>query len=102
MMKKEATMKKALKRKVNELYYYRNGVRVDGAPSEVYGDVSGLRGNATEICGDLTGLIGDISGLRGNVTGLRGNVTGLIGNLNQCELTDKERAAGVHIEDLIK
>lgn len=41
------------------------------------------------------------SGLRGNCTGLRGNCTGLIGDVDECEITDKERKAGVGVATLV-
>ena len=42
------------------------------------------------------------SGLSGDVTGLRGNVTGLWGDVDECEITDEERAKGVDVKELIK
>jgi len=62
----------------------------------LYGDVSGLRGEVSQY------LRGDVSGLRGDVTGLSGDVPPRqYGNVDDCELTDRERKAGVKISDLI-
>jgi len=67
-------MKRLLTKKNKPIYHYKDGVRVDGAPESVSGDLLG-------ITGDLTGVSG---------------------NLNNCEITNKERAKGIDIEDLIK
>ena len=62
----------------------------------ITGDISGLYG---EISNDL---YGEISGdLYGEISGLTGNVTGLHGDIDECEITDGERTAGVRIESLI-
>jgi len=39
--------------------------------------------------------------LGGDCTGLEGDCTGISGDLDMCDITDKERASGVEIEDLI-
>ena len=55
-----------------------------------------------ELCGNVSGLCGTINpDLRGDVSGLFGDVTRLTGNIDECGLTDKERAAGVDVRDLI-
>ena len=41
-------MKKALKRRENNLYYYKNGVRVEGVHSLIRGNVTGLAGNIND------------------------------------------------------
>jgi len=46
-------------------------------------------------------LSGGCSGLGGDCTGLEGDCTGISGDLDMCDITDKERASGVEIEDLI-
>jgi hypothetical protein len=61
-------------------YHFVNGSRVDG-------------------CHDK--LRGDVTGLRGDVTGLRGYVSGLRGDVDECEISDDERAKGVAVADLI-
>ena len=76
------------------IYHYRNGVRVEGAPSGLRGNVSGLRG-------DASGLWGDVSDLWGNVSGLWGDVSGLRGDVDTCGLTDEDRARGVDVAELI-
>ena len=55
-----------------------------------------------ELTGDISNLSGDLSGLRGIVFGLRGDVTGLCGDVDDCEITEAERAAGIDVKDLIK
>ena len=87
-------MKKALRKSVG-LYHIVNGERVAGS-------YLGLSGDCTELWGDCSGLRGDCSGLRGSCSGLWGDCSGLSGNLDECEITDEERAAGVVIEELIK
>jgi hypothetical protein len=47
--------------------------------------------------GDVTGLWGDVSRLRGDVTGLWGDATGLRGDIDDCDITQEDRDAGVHI-----
>ena len=66
-------MKKNLT-KVTNVYHYKNGTRVDGAPSEVSGDL-------TEVSGDLTGISG---------------------NLTECEITPEDRERGIDISDLVR
>ena len=65
-------MKKALVKRV-DLYHIVNDVKVDGP---------------------RTGLSGDCSGLSGNCSDLRGD-------LDECEITEEERATGVNIEELV-
>ena len=72
-------MKKALT-KTPPLYHVVNGEKVDGPHTELYGDCSGLYGDCS---------------------GLRGDCSGLGGDLDECEITEEERATGVNIEELI-
>lgn len=65
-------------------------------------DSEPLSGVHVNLIGDLSGLRGDASGLRGNVRGLRGYVTGLSGDVDDCEITEEERAAGVDVTDLVE
>ena len=57
---------------------------------------------------DLRGVLNhDLSGvlnpdLSGNISGINGDVTGITGNLDECGLTDEDRAKGVNIQDLIQ
>ena len=46
--------------------------------------------------------MGYFSELYGDCSNISGNCTDISGNLDDCELTDKERATGVDIKDLIK
>jgi hypothetical protein len=80
-------MKRLLKKTPAALFHFASGARVEGAPP-------GLRGDASELLGDVTGLWGDVSGLTGHVSGLRGDV-------DDCEIADAERAAGVDVADLV-
>lgn len=61
-----------------------------------------LWGNLDDIRGDVSGIRGDISDLSGDVTGLKGDVSNLFGNLDDCEITQEQRDAGVYVEDLIE
>ena len=75
------------------------------------GNISGLTGNISRgLTGNVSGLYGEISNdlygeisgdLYGEISGLTGNVTGLHGDIDECEITDGERTAGVRIESLI-
>lgn len=73
-------MKPMLTRADVSIFHYIDGVRVDGAHARISGDVSGLSGDVTDLSGD---------------------VTGLTGNVDDCGLTDDERARGVDINDLV-
>ena len=81
-------MKKALKRITSAIYYYKDSVRIEGAPSDI-------SGNLSDISGDLTGISGNLTGISGNLSDIRGNLT-------DCEITAEERAAGIKIEELIE
>jgi len=68
-------------------YHYVDGEKVPGVHSSLCGDVSGIRG--------------DVSGIYGNVSDIHGNVSGIRGNLDECNITEEERAAGVDINTLV-
>ena len=70
-------MKKALQRKEYKIYHYQNGIKKEGAPSGIRGDLSGISGNLSGISGDLTRISGDLSGIRGD--------------LDDCEITAGNR-----------
>ena len=74
-------MKKALRRVIQELYFYKGDEKILGVHSKITGDIS--------------------SGLRGDISGIRGDVTNIQGNVNLCEITEKERKKGININDLI-
>ena len=93
-------MKKALT-KTQSLYRVVNRLRVEGPHSGLRGDCSGLRGNCSGLGGDCSGLRGDCSGLSGNCSGLRGDCSGLGGDLDECEITEEERATGIDVEELV-
>ena len=101
-------MKRLLTREVRSIYHYKDGVRVDGAPKSVSGDLTNIRGDLTYVRGDLTGIRGNLTGIRGNLTGIHGDLTGvhgdltdITGNLDGCEITAKMREHGIDIKDLI-
>jgi hypothetical protein len=75
------------------LYHYIDESRREGPNDRLTGDCSGLRGDCTGLTGDCTGLTGDCFGLTGDCTGLRGD-------LDQCEISDAERAVGVAVASL--
>ena len=87
-------MKQVLKNTKEGLYYFVDGVKIDGKNPEMVGDCSNLFGNCS-------GLWSDCSGLSGDCTGVWGNCTGVIGDLNQAGITDLERMKGLDIRDLI-
>jgi hypothetical protein len=87
-------VKRALKRFTRDVYHFVDGVRVEGAPDAVWGDIS-------YVSGDLTGVSGYLIGVSGNLTGVSGDLTGVSGNIDACGLTDEDRRRGVDIEDLI-
>ena len=82
-------MQKKLKRIAATGHYFldENGVRINGAPEGVSGDLTGIRGNLT--------------GIRGDLTGIRGDLTGISGDVDKCGLTAEDRKRGVHISDLV-
>ena len=67
------------------------------------GNITGLSGEISSgLYGNISGLYGEISnGLSGNITGFCGSCTSIVGNIDDCELTEEEREAGINIEDLI-
>lgn len=60
-----------------------------------------LVGMHSNLRGDCSGLWGDCSGLRGDCSGLSGNCSGLRGDLDECEISDDDRASGVEIASLV-
>ena len=89
-------MKKALQKHDNrEIYFYLNNEKkiIDRNDKSTY---------PVDISGNISsGLTGNITGLYGNITGLTGNITGLTGDIDDCEITNEERKAGINIQDLI-
>ena len=115
-------MEKKLTRVKTNVYFYKDGKRIEGFPpcvsgnlsnvrgdltgvsgdlSEVWGNLSSVRGNLTNVWGNLTNVWGDLTGVSGDLTGVWGNLTNVWGDLSDCAITDEERAAGVDINDLI-
>ena len=87
-------MKRVLKSSKEGLYYFVDGVKIDGKNPKMSGD-------CTVLCGDCTGLSGDCTGVWGNCTGVFGKCTGVIGDFDKAEITDLERRKGLDIRDLI-
>ena len=108
-------MEKKLTRFKTDVYFYKNGKKIEGFPpcvrgdltdvrgdlTNVSGDLSGLSGDLTCVWGDLSGVSGDLTGLSGDLTNVSGDLSGVRGDLSDCAITDEERAAGVDINDLI-
>ena len=88
-------MKKALTKIENKLYYFIDGVRVEGIHKDIRGNVSGIRG-------DVSYITGNVSDIRGNVSDIRGNVSGIRGDVNDCGITEEDRKKGIDISELIK
>lgn len=87
-------MKKALKKQKGYLFYIEDGITFEGANPSIYSVNKRLYGNCS-------GLSGDCSGLTGNCTGVLGDGTGIEGDLDECSLTNSERANGVNISTLV-
>ena len=112
-------MKHGLTRLTVGVWHFRDGQRVEGLPPDLWGCISpGLSGCVTGLTGCVTGLWGCISpglsgcvspglsgcispGLSGCISGILGNGTGVLGSVDDCELTEEERAAGVDIAALV-
>ncbi len=47
-------------------------------------------------------LHGDCHGLRGDCSELSGNCSGLRGNLDECEISNEDRAKGIDIATLVR
>ena len=74
-MRTEGKMKANLiKRKEEELYYFKDGKKQQGKNPNMRGDCSRLSGDCTELSGDL----------------------------DDCEITEKERKEGIDISRLLK
>ena len=87
-------MEKKLTRFKTNVYFYKNGKKIEGFPPRVSGSLTGVSGNLSDVSGNLSGVRGDLTGLRGNLTGVRGY-------LSDCAITDEDRASGIDIIDLI-
>ena len=102
-------MLKKLQRKSSTIFHFVDGKRIEGAPpdvcgnlSGVSGDLSGVRGNLSGVSGDLTDVSGSLSGVSGNLSGVSGNLSGVSGDLDECKISDDDREKGIDIEDLIE
>ena len=98
-------MKKALKKIIRV-----TGALV-GMHDRIFGDIGGLSGDISGLYGNISsglygnissGLSGDISsGLSGDISGLYGDIGGLYGDIDECDISDEERGAGIDVSDLI-
>ena len=87
-------MKRVLRRIGNEYYYFVDGKRIVCSPEGITGDLS-------DITGNLSSITGDLSGITGNLSGITGDLSGITGDLWDAQITDADRAAGIHVNDLI-
>ena len=87
-------MEKKLTRVKTNVYFYKNGKKIEGHPPCVWGSLTGVSGDLSEVSGNLSGVSGDLTGVRGDLTGVRGD-------LSDCAITDEDRASGIDIIDLI-
>ena len=94
-------MEKKLTRVKTNVYFYKDGKKIEGFPPRVSGSLTGVSGNLSDVSGNLSDVSGNLSGVRGDLTGLRGNLTGVRGYLSDCAITDEDRASGIDIIDLI-
>ena len=74
---------------------------VRGKLTDVCGDLSGVSGDLTDVGGDLSRVWGDLTYVGGDLTGVLGELTGVRGYLDDCEITQEDRRAGIHISELI-
>ena len=74
-------MKKALKRIEYRIWHYDNkGKKIEGAHSDI---------------------TGNLSGIRGDLSGIRGDLSDITGNLSDCKITEEERKKGISVDDLV-
>lgn len=96
-------MKKCLTKGTEvDIYHYEDGVRIHGKNPKMTGNVAYISGDVTFISGDVSNISGDVSNILGNVSGISGDVTYISGNIDDCDISDEERAKGVNITDLIE
>ena len=82
-------MKKNLTKINNELYYFKDNIKIviDRNDRKTYPP-------------NLTGNISP--NLTGNISNLTGDLSNIRGNLDDCEITEEERKKGIDINDLVK
>lgn len=88
-------MKRDIKVQKKELYRFVDGVKKFDVPNDLTGCVDGLYGN-------VTGLYGHVTGIYGHVTGITGNATGITGCVDDCKISEKDRAKGIDISSLVE
>src|SRR3990167_10249440 len=70
----QTPMLKKLQRKSSTIFHFVDGKRIEGAPPDVCGNLSG-------VSGDLSGVRGNLSGVSGDLTDVSGSLSGVSGNL---------------------
>ena len=88
-------MKRALRKEAVSVWYFVDGKRIDGKPTNISGNLSNIRG-------DLSGVSGNLSNIWGNLSGVSGDLSGVSGNLSDCDISEEERKAGINVADLIE
>ena len=63
--------------------------------------VANITGIHDGIYGNVSGIRGDVSGIRGYVSGIHGDVSHISGDLDECEITNEDRARGIDINSLV-
>lgn len=95
-------MNKKLIRNQYQLWHVdKTGSIIEGAHSDISGDLNCIRGDLTGIRGNLSYMSGDVSGISGDVSGVGGNPTNISGDVDSCEITDEERSSVIAIYDLV-
>ena len=82
-------MKKALKRESEKIYF----INKSGTKRII---------NKSDKSTFPPNVSGDLSDVRGNLSDVSGNLSGVWGDIDDCKITDEERANGIVIEDLIQ
>ena len=67
---------------------------ITGIHDGIYGDVSNIRGDVSNIRGNVRNIRGDVSDIYGDVSNIRGD-------LDECEITNEDRARGIDINSLV-
>ena len=63
--------------------------------------VANITGIHDGIYGDVSNIRGDVSNIRGDVSNIRGDVSDIRGDLDECEITNEDRARGIDINSLV-
>ena len=93
-------MKRELTKTTCKVWHIKDGIRREGPPSDVRGDLSRVSGDLTNVRGNLSGVSGNLSGVSGDLSGVRGDLTGVSGDLDDCAITQSDRDRGIDISEL--